>query len=263
MDGKSPFVQLLEAVHDVDGLERLRFTSPHPIGFKEDLIAAFARLPKLAEHVHLPLQSGSNRILKTMRRAYTAEGYEALVAKLRASRPGIALTTDVIVGFPGETDADFQTLCDFVTAAKFDRLGVFSYSDEDTSASYLLDAKVDARTIYNRKRRLMSIQKRISLARNRQLIGREMDVLLEGPSEEIDLLWQARLSTQAPEIDGICYINDLGEGEAAPGQIRRMRITEAHDYDLVGELIDAAPAEKPVLNHFPILATARHEMSHL
>ena len=108
IDGKSPFVQLLEAVHAVDGLERLRFTSPHPIGFREDLVRALAELPKLAEHVHLPLQSGSDRILKAMHRPYTAQKYEALVARIRQARPDIAITTDVIVGFPGEDDADLR-----------------------------------------------------------------------------------------------------------------------------------------------------------
>src|SRR5947208_8761613 len=105
---KSPFVQLLEAVHEIDGLERLRFTSPHPIGFRDDLIDAFARLPKLAEHVHLPLQSGSNKILKAMHRAYTAEKYVDLVRRIRQARDGIAITTDIIVGFPGETEDDYQ-----------------------------------------------------------------------------------------------------------------------------------------------------------
>src|SRR5205809_3647563 len=118
-DGKSPFVQLLEAVHEIEGLKRLRFTSPHPIGFRDDLIDAFARLPKLVEHVHLPLQSGSNKILKAMRRAYTAEKYIDLVKDIRNARPGIALTTDIIVGFPGETDSDYKMSRDLVEHLHF------------------------------------------------------------------------------------------------------------------------------------------------
>jgi ribosomal protein S12 methylthiotransferase len=130
-------------------------------------------------------------------------------------------------------------LSQFVKAARFDRLGVFSYSDEETSQSYHLDAKVENSTIYRRKRKLMALQRRISLARNRQLIGREFPVLIEGPSKETELLWEARMATQAPEIDGVCLVNDFGPGAARPGEMRRFRVTEAHDYDLVGELVDS------------------------
>ncbi|HET9800787.1 MAG TPA: tRNA (N6-isopentenyl adenosine(37)-C2)-methylthiotransferase MiaB, partial [Chthoniobacterales bacterium] len=118
-DNKSPFVQLLDAVHEVEGLERLRFTSPHPIGFREDLIDAYRRLPKLVDHLHLPVQSGSNRILKAMHRTYTAEKYLDLVRRARDARPGIAITTDIIVGFPGETEEDFRQTCDLVEAVQF------------------------------------------------------------------------------------------------------------------------------------------------
>jgi len=127
IDNKSPFVQLLEAVHDVNGLERLRFTSPHPIGFRDDLIDAISRLPKLAEHVHLPLQSGSNKILKTMHRAYTAEKYLDLVRRIRRARDGIAITTDIIVGFPGETEDDYKQTRDLVDKIQFDNAFVFRY----------------------------------------------------------------------------------------------------------------------------------------
>jgi ribosomal protein S12 methylthiotransferase len=151
----------------------------------------------------------------------------------------------MIVGFPGETDRDFDELCQFVQAAQFDRLGVFSYSDEDTSKSFDLDAKVDARTIYNRKRHLMSLQRKISRAKNRTLVGREFQVLVEGPTEDSELVWEARLSTQAPDIDGVCYISDPGESPLRSGDFRTMRIVEAHDYELTGELIDspAQPSE--------------------
>jgi ribosomal protein S12 methylthiotransferase len=166
----------------------------------------------------------------------------------------------MIVGFPGETDADFEELCQFVRAAQFDRLGVFSYSDEETSGSFHLDGKVDKRTIYNRKRSLMALQRRISLARNKRLVANELPVLIEGPSEETELLWEARLSTQAPEIDGVCYISDFGDTEPRHGEIRRLRITEAHDYDLVGELVDAPEqsyiSRAAAANPFPILPSA-------
>src|SRR5207249_1891295 len=146
-----------------------------------------------------------------------------------------------IVGFPGETAQDFDELCRFVEAAKFDNMGVFTYSDEDTSASYALDSKVDGRTIHNRKRHLMAIQRKIARARNRALVGSEVSVLVSGLSDETDLLWEGRMAMQAPEIDGATLINDFEGAPPRPGEIRRLRITEAHDYDVVGTLL--APTE--------------------
>jgi ribosomal protein S12 methylthiotransferase len=148
----------------------------------------------------------------------------------------VAVRTSLIVGFPGETAADFEELCQFVQAARFDHLGVFSYSDEETSASCRLDGKVDPRTIYNRKRRLLAIQRKISRARNRELVRREFPVLVEGPSRETELLWEARMARQAPEIDGVCLVNDVEGAAPRPGDIRRLRVTQAHDYDVVGTL---------------------------
>ncbi len=191
-----------------------------------------------------------------MKRGSHGEFFLKLLERIRSTIPGVAIRTSMIVGFPGETDADFEALRQFVQAARFDRLGVFSYSDEETSASFHLDAKVDARTIYNRKRNLMALQRRISKERNRRMVGEEVEILVEGPSQETDLLWQARLATQAPEIDGVCYINDFGDTPPRPGDIRRMRITEAHDFDLIGALIDS-PAESatpPAAQLFPILS---------
>ncbi len=189
-----------------------------------------------------------------------------MLERIRATIHGIAIRTSMIVGFPGETEQDFEDLCHFVKTAEFDRLGVFAYSDEETSQSYHLDGKVDKRTIHNRKRKLMALQRRISLARNKQLIGSELPVLVEGPSKDTELLWEARLATQAPEIDGICYINDFGPGEAKPGEIRRIRITEAHDYDLVGELVDAPErffTARQAANPFPILGRRQDRPPHL
>jgi ribosomal protein S12 methylthiotransferase len=165
----------------------------------------------------------------------------------------------MIVGFPGETEADYQTLCDFVKAAQFDRLGVFSYSDEDTSASFHLDEKVDGTTTARRKKKLMALQRGVSRTHNRALVGQDVDVLVESLSEETDLLWKARMSTQAPEIDGVCYINDFDGAPPQPGEIRRMRITEAHDYDLIGALTGVAPVSWPLRtpDPFPIFAPTR------
>jgi ribosomal protein S12 methylthiotransferase len=197
-----------------------------------------------------------------MKRGASGDIFLKLIERIRKTIPGVAIRTSFIAGFPGETEADFDTLCQFVEAAQFDRLGVFSYSDEETSGSFHLDNKVDKRTIYHRKRKLMSVQRRISLKRNKQLIGREFPVLVEGPSKETELLWEARLSTQAPEIDGVCYINDFGIGEPRPGEMRRLRVTEAHDYDLIGELVDAPESDyiraAQAANPFPILNAGQH-----
>src|SRR5436305_10621388 len=156
-DGKSPFVQLLEAVNKIDGLERLRFTSPHPIGFRDDLIEAISRLPKLAEHVHLPLQSGSNKILKAMHRGYTAEKYLDLVNKIRLARPGIAITTDVIVGFPGETDSDYQATRDLAEHLQFDNGFVFRYSQRRQTPAGAMADQIDESVKQARNQDLLSV----------------------------------------------------------------------------------------------------------
>jgi tRNA-2-methylthio-N6-dimethylallyladenosine synthase len=182
-DGKSPFVQLLEAVHDVDGLERLRFTSPHPIGFREDLVAAFSRLSKLVEHVHLPLQSGSNKILRAMHRAYTAEKYLALIQKLRRARTEIALTTDIIVGFPGETWEDYKRTRDLVEQIQFDNAFVFRYSPRQETPATEMKDQIDEHVKEQRNRDLLEVVDESARCVNERLIGRKIEVLCEGPSK--------------------------------------------------------------------------------
>ncbi len=223
----------------------VRFLYCYPNKVTQKLLDTIAEHASLVKYIDMPLQHAAGPVLKRMKRGANGDIFLKLLEKIRQSIPGVAIRTSMIVGFPGETAADFDTLCQFVEAAQFDRLGVFAYSDEDTSASFTLDAKVGAKDIYNRKRSLMALQRKISRKRNRQMIGKEVSVLLEGPSAETDLLWQARMSTQAPEIDGICYVNDTNDETPRAGQIRRMRITDAHDYDLVGGLIDEAPLEPP------------------
>jgi ribosomal protein S12 methylthiotransferase len=235
----------------------VRFLYAYPNRVTRRLLETIAEHDSLVKYIDMPLQHASASVLKRMKRGANGEIFLKLLDKIRQTIPGVSIRTSFIVGFPGETDADFEELLQFIQAAQFDRLGVFGYSDEDTSASYHLDGKVDGRTIQNRKRKLMAAQKKISRAKNRKLIGQEFPVLLEGPSQETDLLWECRMPSQAPEIDGLCYINDLGEGDASPGQFRRLRVTEAHDYDLIGELIDEAPLSpisRPEM--FRILASA-------
>jgi tRNA-2-methylthio-N6-dimethylallyladenosine synthase len=182
-DGKSPFVQLLDAVNEIDGLERLRFTSPHPIGFRDDLIDAISRLPKLAEHVHLPLQSGSNRILKAMHRAYTAEKYVDLVRRIRQAREDIAITTDIIVGFPGETGDDYKRTRDLVEELQFDNAFVFRYSPRrDTPAAEMRD-QVDERVKEERNHDLLQVVNESTRRSGERLVGHAVEVLCEGPSK--------------------------------------------------------------------------------
>jgi ribosomal protein S12 methylthiotransferase len=216
----------------------VRFLYCYPNKITQKLLDTIAAHDELVKYIDMPLQHASATVLKRMKRGAHGDIFLKLIEKIRRTIPGVAIRTSMIVGFPGETDADFETLCDFVRAARFDRLGVFSYSDEDTSASFHLDQKIDARTIYNRKRRLMAIQRKISRESNRALIGRELPVLVEGPSADSELVWQARLSTQAPEIDGVCYISDPGEQPLRGGELRKLRITGAHDYDVVGDIAD-------------------------
>jgi len=180
---KSPFVQLLDAVHEIEGLQRLRFTSPHPIGFREDLLDAYGRLPKLVDHLHLPVQSGSDRVLKAMHRTYTAEKYADLVRQVRDARKGIALTTDIIVGFPGETEDDFNQTCALIEEIKFDNAFVFRYSPRrDTPAAGMAD-QVDERIKERRNHHLLEIVNESARRINERLVGRTLEVLCEGPSK--------------------------------------------------------------------------------
>ncbi|MBV9611951.1 MAG: radical SAM protein, partial [Acidobacteriaceae bacterium] len=237
----------------------IRFLYAYPNKVTQRLLDTIAAHDSLVKYIDMPLQHSSAPVLKRMKRGGHAGIFLKLIERIRATIPGVAIRTSMIVGFPGETERDFEELCQFVQAAQFDRLGVFSYSDEETSGSYLLDCKIDQRTIYQRKRRLLALQRRISRARNRRLIGAEFPVLIEGPSKETDLLWEGRLPSQAPEIDGVCYINDAAAGEPRAGEMRTIRISEAHDYDLIGELIDAPerPYRQPQhpANLFPILTS--------
>lgn len=233
----------------------IRFLYAYPNKVTQRLLDTMAAHAALVKYIDMPLQHASASVLKRMKRGASGNIFLKLIERIRRTVPGVAIRTSLIAGFPGETAAEFEELCQFVEAAEFDHLGVFSYSDEETSASFHLDGKVDRRTIYNRKRRLMALQKRVSRRKNRRRISEEVPVLVEGPSKETDLLWEARMPTQAPEIDGVILINDVEGAEPRAGQIRRVRITEAYDYDLVGTLLEAPEAESraPAANPFQII----------
>ena len=235
IENKSPFVQLLESVHNIEGLERLRFTSPHPIGFREDLIDAISRLPKLAEHVHLPLQSGSNRILKAMHRAYTVEKYLDLVERIRRARNGVAITADIIVGFPGETDDDYRQTRDLVDAIQFDNAFVFRYSPRrDTSAAEMPD-QIDEHVKEQRNRELLEIVDRSNRRILEGLVGSQLEVLCEGPSKTNRTRLMGRTSTNKivvfpPSPNGW----PTGENQELIGQLVDVRIERANGFSLYG-----------------------------
>ncbi len=225
--GKSPFVQLLEAVHAVEGLRRLRFTSPHPIGFREDLVSAFAELPKLMPHVHLPMQSGSDRMLKAMHRTYTAEKYFALTEKLRAARPDIAITTDVIVGFPGETDADYAATRMLVERVGFDNAFVFRYSKRrDTPAAELAEQLPEA-VKEERNQDLLRVVDALAIAKGEALVGQQVEILCEGPSRTND----ARLMGRSPGNKIVIFDG----GERHIGEVFDVRIDHSSGFSLYGD----------------------------
>jgi tRNA-2-methylthio-N6-dimethylallyladenosine synthase len=249
-DGKSPFVQLLEAVNEIDGLERLRFTSPHPIGFRDDLTDAIGRLPKLAEHVHLPLQSGSNRILKAMHRAYTAEKYVDLVRRIRHAREGIAMTTDIIVGFPGETEEDYKQTRDLVEEIQFDNAFVFRYSPRrDTPAAQIPD-QIDEHVKEQRNQDLLRVVNESTRRSGQRLVGRSVEVLCEGPSK-----------TNPARLTGRTRTNKIvvfEGGEKLIGEIVDVHVQRANGFSLYGEpllkghdIFKVASAERRVENSQP------------
>jgi ribosomal protein S12 methylthiotransferase len=221
----------------------VRFLYAYPNKVTQKLLDTIAGHASLVKYIDMPLQHASAPVLKRMKRGASGDIFLKLIERIRRTIPNVAIRTSFIAGFPGETDADFETLCQFVEAAQLDRVGVFSYSDEDSSGSYALDGKVDARTISNRKRKLMAIQRKISKAKNKLMVGEEVTVLVEGTSPDTDLLWTGRMSTQAPEIDGTVLINDFEGADPVPGQMRQLRITESHDYDLIGTLLAGTDAD--------------------
>src|ERR1043166_8826094 len=225
LDNKSPFVQLLEAVHEIDGLERLRFTSPHPLGFRKVLTPPPPAFPKLVEHVHLPLQSGSNRILKAMHRTYTAEKYLDLVGRIRAARPGIAITTDIIVGFPHEDEDDYRRTRDLVEEIKFDIAFVArNWTGQDPPAAAM--EQVEERVKEERNRDLLSVVDASAHRANERLVGRDLEILCEGPSR-----------TNAARLMGRTRTNKIVVFEGKPdlaGQIFDIHVAQANGFSLYG-----------------------------
>jgi len=235
---KDGLALLLEKLAHIEDLRWVRFLYAYPNKITGRLLDTIAKHDKICAYIDVPLQHASPNVLKRMKRGAGADIFLKSIEKMRATIPNLTLRSSFIVGFPGETKQDFAELCDFVKAARFDWLGAFSYSDQEGAKAHHLDGQLSTAEINRRAKKLMSIQKQISRKAKKPLVGREFDILVEGPSAESDLLWEGRTEMHAPEIDGKVFIADFGEHEnVQAGEFYRCEVTEAHDYDLVVKII--------------------------
>jgi ribosomal protein S12 methylthiotransferase len=247
LPGRPKLHELLRALAQVD-VKWIRLHYAYPRVFPDELIDVMANEPKIAKYLDMPLQHASDKLLVSMKRGRDSKFLIQLLNKIRSRVPGLTFRTSVIAGLPGETEADFEMLKEFVQTQRFERLGCFQYSDEEGTPAFDLPDKVPAKTIERRWREIMAIQKRINRELNKKLVGKQIEVLVEGASAETEHLLVGRHEGQAPDIDGQVYIND---GLAYPGEFVTVEITEAHDYDLVGKVV-ARPESK--------LLKARHQL---
>ena len=227
LDGKSPFVQLLEAVHEIQGVERIRFTSPHPKGYGEDLIAAYGRLPKLVESAHIPAQTGSDRMLKAMHRGYNRERYLSITSQLRKVRPEIGLSTDLIVGFPGETEEDFEQTLSLAREVRFDQAYIFKYSPRRDTPAASMEGQISQEEKEQRNERLLRLVNEIAAEKYESLVGQTVQILVEGPSRKNPARMMGRTR---------CNKIALFDGSARhQGQVMDVRIERTGSFTLYGD----------------------------
>ena len=229
--------RLLEALDRVQDLRWIRFLYVYPNLVSDRLIEIVSSSERICSYIDMPLQHASASVLKAMKRGGNRTSLARMIDRIRAGIPGVTFRTTMIVGFPGETESDFKELKEFCREMEFDRLGVFTYSDEENTDAIGLSRKVASDRAEARRRVLMDQQTEIAARKNRTLIGRELPILIEGPSQESELLLQGRLESQAPEIDGVCLINDSKAGEIREGEFRIIRITRALEHDLLGVIV--------------------------
>jgi ribosomal protein S12 methylthiotransferase len=235
---KDGLALLLEKLAQIEDLRWIRFLYAYPNKITGKLLETIGSQEKICSYMDVPLQHASASVLKRMKRGGGADIFLRSIAKMRRAIPGVTLRTSFIVGFPGETEREFEELCDFVREVQFDWMGTFSYSDQDGADAYGLDEKLSPGEIERRRKHLMGIQRKISKKKKKALVGQEFDLLLEGTSEETDLLMEGRTARHAPEIDGKVFVNDFPDDEELqPGEFYRCQITEAHDYDLVARIL--------------------------
>ena len=226
-DGRSAFVQLLDAVHEIERLERIRFTSPHPKGYGDDLVEAYARLPKLVESAHIPVQSGSDRMLKAMHRGYTRERYLGIIAKLRQVRPQMGMTTDFIVGFPGETEADFEETLSLAREVEFDNAFMFKYSPRRDTPAATMAEQLPQAVKEERNARLLGVVNEIGARRYEGYVGRRAEILVEGPSKRNPARFMGRTrSNKIVLMDG---------ADRHRGQLMDVQINRAGSFTLYGD----------------------------
>src|SRR5438067_3230190 len=256
LPGKPKLHDLLQALEEVPA-RWIRLHYAYPRDFPDALIDALARQPNVARYLDMPLQHISDPVLRRMKRGRDSVWVRRLVRKVRERVPGLTFRTSFIAGFPGETEEQFQELCDFVEEMRFEKVGVFQFSREEGTASFDLDDQLSQRVKAQRQKKLLGIQRKISREHQQRLVGRTLDVLIEGLSEETDLLLEGRWMGQAPEIDGKVYVN---RGQGRPGEIVPVEIEQAGDYDLVGGIAGAEGPPRPVTApkaarpRFPILS---------
>jgi ribosomal protein S12 methylthiotransferase len=229
--------RLLRELARLDGIEWVRVMYTYPTHISDAFLDVLAEEPRAVKYLDMPLQHASQNVLKLMKRGGNRQSLERLIERVRRRVPGIAVRTTFITGFPGETEDDFEELLGFVKNVEFDRVGVFTYSDEEGTPAFALADKVPGRTAARRRTALMKQQARISRRKNKERIGQVVRVLFEGEAKESELLWQGRMETQAPDIDGCVLINDVPDGVLPePGNFVNVEITEAHEYDLIGRI---------------------------
>lgn len=255
-EDRTALADLVRRVADVRGVRWVRLFYLYPETIDEGLIELLANHPRVVPYVDMPLQHAADAMLKRMRRGHGKDRQKRVVERLRGAIPGLTFRTAFIVGHPGETEAEFDELVEFVKWARFEHAVVFRYSDEETCGAHDLPGKVKPLVAANRARKLMALQRRIAREKNRALVGRELDVLVEGPSEEHDLVMRGRHAGQAPDIDGSVY---LSGGESHAGEMRRVRITQASDWDLVGDLLDESTRPAPRKVSLKVLGTGHGE----
>ena len=225
---------LLRRLGRVDGIRWIRVMYAYPATMTDGILDAIASEEKVAKYVDMPLQHASDAVLKRMKRPTGRGNLLGMVERVRQRVPGVAFRTSFIVGFPGETQAEFAELMAFVREAEFDHLGVFTYSDEEGTSAFPLEGRVPARTKESRRKKLLALQAQISKRRNRRRVGERVEVLVEGTHADTDLLLRGRMSTQAPDVDGAVLI---GDGSAEAGTFVTCEITEAHPYDVVARVV--------------------------
>jgi ribosomal protein S12 methylthiotransferase len=235
---KDGLALLLEKLASIEDLRWVRFLYAYPNKITGRLLETIANHDKICSYMDVPLQHASATVLKRMKRGGGTDVFLRSIEKMRRTIPGVTLRTSFIVGFPGETEKEFEELCEFVREARFDWMGAFGYSDQEGAGAFGIDDKLPPREIERRRKHLMQIQKRISKKNKKALVGKEFDLLLGGMSDESDLLLEGRTAMHAPEIDGKVFVNDVREGlEPKEGEFYRCQITEAHDYDLVAKIV--------------------------